>query len=450
MIASVWRGSRAALRQWRSDLLASFWLRPSAMTIAAVLLAELLIAVESGLPVPDFVSRWAYAGGLEGARGLLGVVAAAAIGVAGTTFSITVAALALASNQMGPRLLRNFTRDPGNQYALGTFLATFAYALTVLRTVRGLEDGDTFVPHLAVSVALLLGFACVAVLMWFLHHVANSINVAKVIGLVHGDLAETLAALPRRDEAHPLPALIAAADALPDGAPIVAPGAGYLRVLDDAQLADWAASQDALIRLRVRPGDYVFPHSLIGEVVPASKAQGAQRAVAAAMRLDPSRSVEQDPEYAVRKLAEIALRALSPSMNDPFTAIAVLDSFGSVLCDLSRREMPDGRTMRDGRLRLARPGTDYDGLVDAMFHMIRQSGAGNAAVMIRLLEVLAEVIMVEGDTRRRAALLRHGELAAALGARRVTDEAAQAGLQDRALRLRRAARADLNPAARDP
>jgi uncharacterized membrane protein len=131
------------LRQKWADLLAAFWLRPSAMTVGAVVLAEALVQAEGALTLPAAFEAWLYAGGMAGARGVLSTVAAATIGVAGTTFSITVAALTLASDQMGPRLLRNFTRDPGNQYVLGAFVATFAYAL----------------------VALLLAFTCVGALI---------------------------------------------------------------------------------------------------------------------------------------------------------------------------------------------------------------------------------------------------------------------------------------------
>src|SRR3954452_15990191 len=119
----------ARLRQIWADLLASFCLRPAVMTVAAIIGSELLVRAEGAFTLPSWIENWVYAGGAAGARDVLGTVAAATIGIAGTTFSITVAALSLASSQMGPRLLRNFTRDPGNQYALGTLVATFAYAL---------------------------------------------------------------------------------------------------------------------------------------------------------------------------------------------------------------------------------------------------------------------------------------------------------------------------------
>ncbi|WP_431266943.1 DUF2254 domain-containing protein [Dankookia sp. P2] len=422
----------ARLRQWWADLIASFWLRPAVMTVGATIAADLLVRAEGVFTLPSWIERWVYAGGTAGARDVLGAIAAATIGVAGTTFSITVAALSLASSQMGPRLLRNFTRDPGNQYALGTLLATFAYALVALRSVHEAEEG-AFVPQLAVSVALLLAFGCVGVLIWFLHHVAASINVDRVVALVHDDLSTALRALPKsdtkddaEDEPEEPPELSCGA-----AATLVAPAGGYLRVLDDEALADWAAAHDAVLRLRVRPGGFVFPGSLVGEVAPAQLRKQAQAVLAGAMTLGDTCSIEQDMGFAARQLVEIGLRALSPGINDPFTAIAVLDRLGAALCDMAGRALPTGRTVRDGHIRLYRARTDYEGLVDTMFHMLRQSGAGSPAVMIRLLEVLAEIGAVERDPDRRHALRRHIELAreAALGG--TADTAARAAVIDR-------------------
>ena len=162
-------------------------------------------------------------------------------------------------------------------------------------------------------------------------------------------------------------------------------------MLDDEALADWAEAHDAVLRLRLRPGGFVFPDSLVGQVAPARLRAEAQAVLARAMTIGDARSIEQDLEFAVRQLVEIGLRALSPGIYDPFTAIAVLDRLGAALCDIAGRALPSGRTVRGGRIRLRRARTDYEGLVDTMFHMVRQSGAGSPAVMIRLLEVLAEV-----------------------------------------------------------
>jgi len=440
------RGVRLAvtgvrLRQWWADLLSRFWLRPAVMALAAAGLALALVRLEGRPQMPAFLSAWLYAGGVGGARDVLGVVAAASIGVAGTTFSITVAALSLASNQMGPRLLRNFTSDAGNQYALGTFVATFVYACVVLRSVHerdGGGDGGGFVPQLAVSGALLLAGACVAVLVWFLHHVAASINVDRIVALVQQDLVRALRRLPRREadgEAEHGGAAGSVAASSPHrceaGAPLVAPFGGYLRVLDDGALADWAAEHDAVIALSVRPGGFIFPGSVIGDVRPARLAEPAAAALADALSVGVARSVEQDLEYSVRQLVEVGLRALSSGVNDPYTAITVLDHLGAALCEIAGRRLPDGCTGRAGIVRLRRPATDYGGLVDAMFHMLRQAGVGQPAMMIRLLEVLGVVAAVETDPARRRVLRVHADLAYGAARAATTDPSALAALADR-------------------
>lgn len=408
-------GLAPKLRQWWADLLASFWLRPAAMTAAAAVLAEVLVGLDGAIELPSSVSAWVYAGGVAGARDVLGTVAAATIGVAGTTFSITVAALTLASSQMGPRLLRNFTSDPGNQYALGALVATFVFALVALRSVHEDEDA-AFVPQLAVSVALLLAFACVAVLIWFIHHIATSISVDRVVALVHRDLIEAIEALPPRDDP---PAPVAAGDGMAGPAdPLRAPPrGGYLRVLDEDALAAWAAERDAVLRLSIRPGDFAFPGATIGEIRPPGRRAEAEEALHAAIALGETRDADGDLEFLVRQLVEIGLRALSSGVNDPFTAVAVLDWLGAALCQVAGRRLPDGRTVRDGRLRLSRPATTYAGLLDAMFHPLREACGAQPVVSIRLMEVLAEVAAVEHAPDRRAELRRHAVLArdAALG-----------------------------------
>ncbi|PWS35467.1 DUF2254 domain-containing protein [Falsiroseomonas bella] len=418
----------AWLRQFWSDLLAQFWLRPALMTLTGVILAAALIRTEGAIELPDWAAAWVYAGGVAGARDVLGTIAAASIGVAGTTFSITVAALSLASSQMGPRLLQNFTRDPGNQYALGTFVATFAYSLLALRSVREAEEG-AFVPQLAVSGALLLAVACAGVLIWFLNHIASSINVDRVVALVRSDLVHALQALPARGEAGDqddggdVPAGAAA--------PLHARGSGYLRVLDEGGLVDWAAGREACIRLMVRPGGFVFPGMMVGTVTPAHLRGEAETALGAALSLGDTRNVTQDLEYAVRQLVEVGMRALSAGTRDPFTAISVLDQLGAALCETAAHDLPGGRIRRDGVLRLERSVTDYDGLVDAMFHMLRQAGTSEPAVSIHLVEVLAAVAAVERDPARLATLRRHLDLAWQAGMRSTEDETVRAAIAKR-------------------
>ncbi|MBC7942621.1 MAG: DUF2254 domain-containing protein, partial [Chitinophagaceae bacterium] len=179
----------ARIRKWLSAAGETFWLVPALSTVLAILGAVGMVSLDRSGSVPRWLidSAWVYNGGGTGARTLLGTIASSTIGVAGTVFSITIAALSLAAGQMGPRLLRNFTRDRGVQLSLGIFLGTFSYALMVLRSVRTQAEGE-FTPHVSLTVGIALAFVCVATLIYFVGHMARRINVDTVIDLVSDDL----------------------------------------------------------------------------------------------------------------------------------------------------------------------------------------------------------------------------------------------------------------------
>lgn len=395
----------ARVRQFLVALAETFWLLPALLVLAGILLALGLVELDRGgyVPLGLIQSPVLYNGGGTGARTLLGAVASSTIGVAGTVFSITIASLSLAAGQMGPRLLRNFVKDRGNQFTLGAFLGTFSYALMVLRSVRTQSEGP-FVPHAALTVGILLAFLCVGVLVFFVGHMAGRINVDTVIELVSADLSHAIGRLTEKERPAPIavPAFSEAVVAIAD------PRRGYLQEFDADALADWAAAHDCTIQLLVRAGDYVFPGAAIALAEPPC--EGIGEAIRRASALGGQRVSRIDLEYAVRQLAEIAVRALSPGINDPHTAISVLDRMGAALCDMRPRHLPHGRVERDGRVVLSVPAVDYGGLVDSMFHLIRQSAAGSVAVLVRMLEVLTAVAGLERDGERLSVLRRHADL----------------------------------------
>ncbi|MEP7100605.1 MAG: DUF2254 domain-containing protein [Burkholderiales bacterium] len=407
----------ARLRKRLHQLAEAFWPLPGILSLAGVLCAVGLVSLDRSGVLPPWLidNAWVYNGGGTGARTLLGAIASSTIGVAGTVFSITIAALSLAAGQMGPRLLRNFTHDRGVQFTLGAFLGTFAYALTVLRSVRTQSEG-AFTPHLSLTIGILLAFVCLATLIYFVGHMAGRINVDTVIDLVGDDLRSAVERL-TVDTAGP----IAPVDGFWRGATIVADARrGYLQHLDVDRLADWAAGHGTAIRLKVRPGDYVFPGAPIAELtVPVEDAGDAIRSASA---LNSVRVSADDLEFAIRQLVEVAVRALSPGINDPHTAISVLDRLGAALCDIAPVFLPTGVHQRDGRTALVVPAVDYDGVVDGMFHLIRQNAGGSAAVLIRMLDVLCAVASCERDAARRATLRRHADLVLADASRTVGNE----------------------------
>ena len=395
------KGAWLRLREWTGQ----FWFLPAVMTALALLLAWAGIQLEEQYGIPDGLT-WVYSGGESGARSLLSAVASSAIGVAGTVFSITIAALSYAAGSMGPRLLDNFTRDRGNQAVLGTFIATFAFTLFSLRSVQGGDD-NPFVPHYNVTVAMGLALACVAALVYFLAHVTRGINMTAVVNLLRDDLRRALERA-TRETAGESESAGAPPEAFWAGGEVLrSPDSGYLQLLDTDALIAAAEREGVALRIFVRPGDYVFPNTPVAVGVPHLPDR-----VLPALALGPRRVAGQDLEFTVRQLAEVAARALSPGTNDPVTAIDVIDRFGDALCRLQGRTWPPGVEYRESRLRLVYPVTTYAGLLDSMFHLIRQYGSDSPAVTLRLLDVLRIVAEGEPDPQRRRELRRHANLTA--------------------------------------
>ena len=394
----------------------SFWFVPAVMACLAVALA--LSAVELDKAVAeDWLQRlvWIYSGGAEGASLLLGSVAGSMIAIAGTVFSMTLVALSLASSQLGPRLLRNFMRDTANQVALGTFVATFVYCLLVLRTIRR-ADEVAFVPHLSVSIGVLLALVSIGVLIYFIHHVSVSIQADEVVARVGRELEDGIdrlfpghlgKALSEVSKA-PNEADLAAAFAR-EARPVGALEDGYLQLIDADALMALASEEDLLLRLERRPGHYLVKGRAMVLVWPGHRVTEALVGkINAAFVLGNQRTAAQDVEFSFRQLVEIAVRALSPGINDPFTAIACVDRLGSALCRLARRDMPSALRFDDhGRLRLVAPGSSFAGIVDTAFNQIRQSARSNPAVAIRMLDAIAQIAGHVQHAPDAACLQRH-------------------------------------------
>lgn len=362
---------------------------------------------------------WSYGGGAEGASLLLSTVAASMIAIAGTVFSMTLVVLSLASSQLGPRLLRNFMRDTINQVVLGTFVATFVYCVLVLRTIRR-ADESAFVPHLSVGVGLLLAMVSLGVLIYFIHHVSVSIQADEVVARVGRELEDGMDQLFPSHLGRPAAEPAAAArgaSSLPvafehQARPVGAALDGYLQLVDADALMELACEEDLLIRLERRPGHYLVKGRAMAMVWPGDKVTEAlAERLNAAFVLGNQRTATQDLEFSFLQLVEIAVRALSPGINDPFTAIACVDRLGSALCHLAQRDMPSPyRVDAQGRLRLVAPGPTFAGVVDASFNQIRQNSRSNPAVGIRMLEAIQQVAAHVRQREDIACLQRHADM----------------------------------------
>ena len=391
------------------------------MMAAAAAMAFLLLYVDRRVVGARAGAGWLYAGGADGAKTLLSAVAGSVITVAGVVFSITIAALTQASSQFGPRLLRNFMRDTGNQAVLGTFVATFMYSLLVLRTIRaaGEDGGHAFVPHVSVTAAVLLAAASLCVLVYFIHHVSAGLQAPHVVAAVGRDLEQAIARMFPEDLGHaPPPGCDPERDVPPElrteaALPVPSFDDGYLQAIDQEGLMDLARERDLVLRLIARPGEFVIAGSPLLTAWPAQRADGAfAHAVNEAFIFGTQRTAEQDVEYAIDQIVEIGVRALSPAVNDPFTAMTCVDWLGAGLCRIVRAGGTHSPYRYDaaGRLRVVADVTDFDGLVDAAFNPMRQYGCTSVMVTLRMLEVIAAVAGHTRDASQRAVLRHHVEM----------------------------------------
>jgi len=254
--------------------------------------------------------------GASGSRDILGAIGGSMLAVAATSFSITISVLATASSTYGPRLVRNFMSDRGNQFVLGIFGSTFLYSLMVLRSIRSDTDAATFVPDIAVNVAVLLAVVDVAVLVYFIHHIADSIQVSTLSARVRGELVAVTDALYPKE----LPDEATGARTLPATALAVGSDAsGFVVGVDEKALIVAARKAGSVVEMHVRAGSHVIEGERIASVTGnASDAMAKQ--IRGAVVLGDTRTPNQDIEFAVQQLTEMAVRAMSPSTNDPYTA----------------------------------------------------------------------------------------------------------------------------------
>jgi uncharacterized membrane protein len=409
--------SLAALRsEWRREALrTNLWVVPTIEVVIAVGLYFATHALDKaafsgGITLPS----WMQFGTADAARQILTSLAAAVITVVGIVFSITIVTLTLASTQFGPRMLRNFIRDRGTQFTLGTFVATFVYATLVLISIGPASPGRDFVPHLSITVAVGLVTLSMAVLIYFIHHIAVSIQLPQVIASIARDLSRAIDA-ESSDEGPSAEAGPSVSELLrrmtDSGGTVPAPASGYLQFIQHEKLIALAARKGAVIRLLHRPGHFVVEGHPLARVWPPGAADAVSEALRVAHITGSNRTLAQDLAFAVDQLVEIAIRALSPAVNDTFTALTCIDWLGESLCKVTTRWRPV-RVHRDGHgyVRVITAHVSYARLIERAFEKIRQAGRGMPAVLIRQLEALAKVIDHTTTEQQRELVLEQAAL----------------------------------------
>jgi uncharacterized membrane protein len=401
---------------WRREALrTNLWVIPVLETVAVVVLFIVTYAVDRAaynglIRLPS----WVLNGTGDVARVLLATVAASIITVVGIVFSITIVALTLASTQFGPRMLRNFVRDPGTQLSLGTFVASFCYAMTTLVSVGGGPHGE-FVPHLSITTTLVFTLFDVAVLIYFLNHIATMIQLPVVIANIATTLVNEVTAMERanafgvgasRGPSHQ-ELLQRIADS---GAPIRTPRSGYLQVIRHDILVKIATKANAVVQLPHRPGHFMVAGQVIAWVWPPEAADAVAERLALGHVAGAYRTLPQDVSFGFDQLVEIALRALSPAVNDTFTGMTCVDWIADCLCRIGPTWQPQRvRRDTDGDIRVIAFQPDFERLVERTFDTIRQAAVGMPAIMIRQLDAVAKVIEQVPDRKIQTALIRQAE-----------------------------------------
>ncbi|MFZ0768607.1 MAG: DUF2254 domain-containing protein [Acidimicrobiales bacterium] len=426
--------SRRKLPSWRWEALrTTLWFVPAVLIVVAIVIFIVTFSIDVAAYNHHFqLPFWLLIGSASAARDILIAIAAAIITTVGVVFSITILALTLASQQMGPRMMRNFVRDVGNQVTLGVFVATFVYSVLALGSISIYSN---FVPHVCIAVSELLLLVDVVVLIYFINHIASTIQLPEVIASIARDLeaaVETeypelnngdapLNAREERGRSQSLEELLGTIDKR--GGVVLAAKSGYLQFVGYAKLTKIAQLLDATIRLDFRPGHFIVAGDPIAKVFPQGATQQVERALAKAHITGPHRTLIQDPVFAIDQLVEIAIRALSPAVNDTFTALTCLDWLSAGLSQVSRREL-NVNVYRDeeGRIRLIGASWSYERIVNRAYDKIRQAATGMPAVLIRLLDNISVVAMSTTSQSQRGVLMRQADMVLTNAQESVVDE----------------------------
>jgi uncharacterized membrane protein len=381
-----------------------------------------------------------YRGSPDGARAVLSTIAGGMLSVAGVVFSITTVALTLASSQLGPRLMRNFVRDRAYHAVLGIFLATFVYCLMVLSSVSTGENND-FTPRISVAVAVVMALACLGGFIFFIQHFVTTIQAPEVVNSVSRDLMAAIDAFlpPQREvNSHHLDeTLLSGFEEHP--AEVTSRAAGYVVAIDLEALKNTAEAYDVTLRLVCRPGHFIITGECLAQVLPPYRlSDELQAKVQQAIALGRLRTTLQDLEFSLDQLVEVAVRALSPGVNDPFTAMHCIDLLSEAIGRITHRPYPPIYHFNAaGKLRLVTLPVSLDNLLDAAFNQIRQYGATSPAVILRMLESIAAIVAQATRAEDLRALAEHARLVHEAGQTNFTADSDRADLEQRYQAIRK-------------
>jgi uncharacterized membrane protein len=349
------------------------------------------------------------------------------IGVAGTVFSVTLVALTLASSQLGPRLINNFMYVRLNQVVLGSYISTYLYCLLVLNSVTD-SNNEFFIPSISIFVAILAAIANIILLIIFIHQIAISIQADKVISDISDFLSGQVEKLfpekmedENEDEENVQSLTISG---YKTHTAIVSPESGYLQYIDIDSLIEVVSRHDAVIELYHRPGNYLVKDGEMGILYSNDLWEKETfEKIFSQLVIGKTKTSRQDLEFSIRQMVEIAARALSPGVNDPYTAITCIDNLTSIMCYLAQAKFPSKyRFDEEGNLRVIADTSDFEGILDVAFNQIRQFSGGSPAVIIRLMEALTTIYEFTSKKTHREAVLKHAGMVLSSGRKTIKEQ----------------------------
>ncbi len=427
-----------------SELKATFWLIPVVTIIISIVLSISLVYIDGFVTIPkEGLARFFFVSSSDSARSILTTISGAMMGVAGTVFSITLVALTLASSQFGPRLIKNFMYVRLNQIVLGSYISTYLYCLLVLNAVKEVDD-YTFIPAISILVAIIAAITNIILLIIFIHQIAISIQADKVISDISDFISKQVETLfpqtiAEENEKSEKPDVATAISGYQKEVLIKSPKSGYLQYVDGETLMEIVTKKDAILQLHYRPGGHLVEGLEIGRIFTnVSWEDNEIDEIRGQFVIGATKTSQQDLEFSIHQMVEIAARALSPGVNDPYTAMTCIDNLTAIMCYLAKAQFPSGyRYEKNGTLRLILDTLDFEGVLDAAFNQIRQFSGGSPAVVIRLMEAMITIHSFTNKKSHRKAVLKHAHMVLRTGKATMKEKNDLKDLKRRAERILR-------------
>jgi uncharacterized membrane protein len=415
---------RIAARYIWDRLTVNFWFAPVILALAAVLLAWAMYWLDTQIPNELLQgSHFVLAGTTGELRGNLLNIAGTVLATAGIVFTLLTLPLSTVVAQYGSRLLRLFLADRTTQFVLGMFVGTFVYCIAAALSIPPADVGLE-APQLTATLGLYLMLAAFATLILLVQHISTMLEAPNIAAAAGAELQEVVRAQIQDEatsgadgkggsETHPDPVPNAQGDpdagAETESYPIRVKSTGYIQFFDPDIMLTLASEKNLVIRLLRKPGQYVQSGAAVALVWPADRVdERLDKQIRRAFRIGNGRTPTQDLEYAVNQLTEMALRAMSPAINDPFTAMTCLDHIGDGLALFIRQgEKSSSYTGRGDRLRLVPEPVTFAELLSAAFDMLRHASCDNASVLLHMLAVIDVIGQEAKEPAARQSLLRH-------------------------------------------